>query len=146
MLHCSWNCQIMLRNVLNWYWAVFALHANGRSVMDWLDHHWHVTKSVTTPICHHSRSLYAHALPRGTHIMPTLCSMPDIAYYAQNYACPIGAAPITVEMDNLCPVKKCWTSVKWSTTVLSLWSSFCSWMDTTVDREIFAIKKFSPVA
>ena len=35
-----------------------------------------------------------------------MCSMPDIAYYAQNYACPIGAAPITVEMDNLCPIKK----------------------------------------
>ena len=26
------------------------------------------------------------------HIMPALCSMPNIAYYAQNYARPIGAA------------------------------------------------------
>ena len=28
----------------------------------------------------------------GTHIMPSLCSMPDIAYYAQHYARPISAA------------------------------------------------------
>ena len=31
-------------------------------------------------------------LCRGTHMMPALSSMPDVAYYAQNYADPIGAA------------------------------------------------------
>ena len=40
-------------------------------------------KPITTPICR----LASHAMPRacfccrGTHIMPALCSVPDIAYY-----------------------------------------------------------------
>ena len=32
---CSWNCRIMLKNVLNWYWADFAVHVNGRSDCGW---------------------------------------------------------------------------------------------------------------
>ena len=56
-----------------------------------LSSHWHVMKPITTPICCHSRLLYSR-FARGTHIMFTLCSVPAIAYYAHNYACPIGAA------------------------------------------------------
>ena len=56
-----------------------------------LSSHWHVTESITTPICCHSRSLCSR-FSRGTHIMLALCSMPAIAYYAQNYARPIIAA------------------------------------------------------
>ena len=41
-----------------------------------LSSHWHVTKPITTPICHHSRSLYAHALATALISCPhcALCS------------------------------------------------------------------------
>ena len=125
---CSWNCQIMLKNVLNWHWGDFCsahkwsirldrlmaaneLAALGQSLESvvhccwtcWLTQsyycmlnyplssHWHMKKPITTPICCHSRSLCSR-FARGTHIMLALCSMSDVAYYAQHYAHPIGTA------------------------------------------------------
>ena len=43
-----------------------------------------------------SKQIIMLTLCLHTHIMPALCSMPKIAYYAQNYARPIGAALLIV--------------------------------------------------
>ena len=52
-----------------------------------LSSHWYVMKPITTPICCHSRLLCSR-FACSTHIMLTLCSMPVIAFYAQNNIMP----------------------------------------------------------
>ena len=49
-------------------------------------------------------------LGHGTHIIPALCSMPNIAYYAQNYACPISTALLSFPLLHFLSVTSSETS------------------------------------